>query len=155
MIRGICVYPATHAPPPSIQTTMAHLIGIGLALAVALYATFLGLDRERAFYSTVLAVVGSLYGLFAVMSGSTHTLLLESIGIAAFLLLSALGFKFSPWILVAGLFGHGVFDFFHPHVISNTGVPAFWPDFCMSYDITAAAYLAWLIWRRSPPKETT
>ena len=134
---------------------MALLIGIGLALAVALYATLIGLDRDRAFYSTVLAVVGSLYGLFAVMSGSTQTLLLESIGIAAFLLLSALGFKFSEWLLVAGLFAHGVFDFFHGHLIANAGVPAYWPDFCMSYDITAAAYLAWLIRRRNPPKVTT
>ena len=133
---------------------MALLIGIGLALAVALYATLIGLDRERAFYSTVLAVVGSLYGLFAVLSGSTQTLLLESIGIAAFLLLSALGFKFSEWLLVAGLFAHGVFDFFHGHLIANAGVPAYWPDFCMSYDLTAAAYLAWLIWRRSRPRQT-
>jgi len=134
---------------------MALFIGISLALSVALYASFIGLDRDRAFYSTVLAVVGSLYGLFAVMSGSTQTLLFESIGIAAFLLVSALGFKFSQWLLVAGLFAHGVFDFFHDHVISNSGVPAFWPDFCMSYDITAAAYLAWLLRRRSPRKETT
>jgi hypothetical protein len=125
-----------------------YLIGLGLALAVALYATFIGLDRGRAFYSTVLAVVGSLYGLFAVMSGSTQTLLLESIGIAAFVLVSAVGFKFSSWLLVAGLFAHGVFDFFHGHVISNAGVPAWWPAFCMSYDITAAAYLALLL-RRS------
>ena len=129
---------------------MALLVGISLALAVGLYASLIGLDRDRAFYSTVLAVVGSLYGLFAVMSGSTQTLLLESIGIAAFLLVSALGFKFSPWLLVAGVFAHGVFDFFHGHVISDSGVPAWWPNFCMSYDITAAAYLAWLIRRRSP-----
>ena len=134
---------------------MALFIGFSLALAVALYATFLGLDRQRAFYSTVLAVVGSLYGLFAVMSGSTQTLLLESIGIVAFVLVSALGFKFSPWLLVAGLFAHGVFDFFHSHVISNSGVPAYWPDFCMSYDITAAAYLGWLIWRRGSSKVST
>src|SRR5476651_157887 len=134
---------------------MALLIGISLALAVALYANFIGLDRDRAFYSTVLAVVGSLYGLFAAMSGSPQTLFLESIGIAAFLLVSALGFKFSQWLLVVGLFAHGVFDFFHGHVISDSGVPAFWPNFCMSYDITAAAYLAWLIRRRNPPKETT
>lgn len=124
-----------------------YLIGLGLALAVALYATFIGLDRERAFYSTVLAVVGSLYGLFAVMSGSTQTLLLESIGIAVFLLVSTLGFKFSQWFLVAGLFAHGVFDFFHGHVISNSGMPAWWPAFCMSYDITASVYLAFLLGR--------
>ncbi|MFO1449558.1 MAG: hypothetical protein U1F61_15490 [Opitutaceae bacterium] len=134
---------------------MALLIGFSLALAVALYANLLGLDRERAFYSTVLTVVGSLYGLFAVMGGSTQALLLESIFIAGFVLLSALGFKFSPWLLVAGLFAHGVFDFFHGHVISNPGVPAWWPDFCMSYDITAAAFLAWLLWRRGSPKQTT
>ena len=134
---------------------MALLIGFSLALAVALYASLIGLDRERAFYSTVLAVVGSLYGLFAAMSGSTQTLLLESIFIPAFLLVSALGFKFSQWLLVAGLFAHGVFDFFHSHVISNSGVPAFLPDFCMGYDIMAAAYLAWLIRRRSALKETT
>ncbi len=134
---------------------MALFIGFSLALAVALYASLIGLDRDRAFYSTVLAVVGSLYGLFAVMSGSTQTLLLESIFIAAFLLVSALGFKFSPWLLVAGLFAHGVFDFFHGHLISNSGVPAYWPDFCMSYDITAAAYLGWLIRRRSSSKVST
>ena len=134
---------------------MALFIGISLALSVALYASFIGLDRDRAFYSTVLAVVGSLYGLFAVMSGSTQTLLFESIGIAAFLLVSALGFKFSQWLLVAGLFAHGVFDFFHGHVISNPGVPSWWPNFCLSYDVTAGMYLAWLIRRRSPPKETT
>jgi hypothetical protein len=131
---------------------MAFVIGIGLALAVALYASAIGLDRERAFYSTVLAVIASTYGLFAVMGGSMQVLLLECIPIFLFVLLSALGFKGSPWFLVAGLFGHGVFDFFHGHVIENPGVPGWWPSFCSSYDVTAAAYLAWLIWRRASPK---
>lgn len=126
---------------------MALLIGIILALAVALFASVVGFDRERAFYSTVLAVIGGLYGLFAVMDGSLHTLLLEGIGITAFLLLSVLGFKISPWFIVAGLAAHGIFDFFHGHLIANSGVPAFWPMFCLSYDVTAAAYLAWLLRR--------
>jgi hypothetical protein len=43
--------------------------------------------------------------------------------------------------------GHGVFDFFHGHVVSNPGVPAWWPMFCLTYDITAAIYLAWLLCR--------
>jgi len=38
-----------------------------------------------------------------------------------------------------------VFDLVHGRVISNPGVPAWWPAFCLTYDITAAAYLAWLI----------
>ena len=130
---------------------MALLIGFSLATAVGLYATFVGLDRQRAFYSTVLIVVASYYALFAVISGSTSTLLLESIAIAGFVLLSALGFKFSPWLLVAGLIAHGIFDYFHSHVISNTGVPVWWPNFCMGYDVTAGLYLAWLIRRRAAP----
>jgi hypothetical protein len=134
---------------------MALLIGIVLALTIALFASLVGFDRERSFYSTVLAVIGGLYGLFAVMGGSMHTLLLESIPIAGFLLLSVLGFKFSQWFLVAGLVAHGVFDFFHGHVIANSGVPSWWPSFCGSYDVTAGAYLAWLIRRRGAPKAST
>ena len=100
-------------------------------------------------------VIALLYGLFAAISGSTSTLLLESIGIVAFLILSVLGFKISQWYLVAGLAGHGVYDFFHGHLIANSGVPVFWPMFCGSYDVTAAAYLAWLIWRRGALKALT
>lgn len=71
------------------------------------------------------------------------------------MLLSSLGFKFSQWLLVAGLFAHGIFDFFHGHVITNPGVPVWWPDSCVSYDITASAFLAWLLWRRGSRKKTT
>jgi hypothetical protein len=134
---------------------MALLIGVSLALAVALFAHFVGLDRERAFYATVLAVVASYYGLFAVMGGSSRTILLESIVIGVFLVVSVLGFRLSQWFLVAGLVAHGVFDSFHGSVISNPGVPAWWPNFCLSYDVTAGAYLASLILRRGAPKETT
>ncbi|MBC7367476.1 MAG: hypothetical protein H7343_11815 [Undibacterium sp.] len=134
---------------------MALLIGIVLALAIALFGTLVGFDRERSFYSTVLAVIGGLYGLFAVMSGSTSTLLLEGIGIVAFLTLSVLGFKTSQWFLVAGLAAHGVYDYFRGHLFANSGVPAFWPMFCGSYDVTAAAYLAWLLRRRGAPKAST
>ncbi|HWA28678.1 MAG TPA: hypothetical protein VG734_23715 [Lacunisphaera sp.] len=32
----------------------------------------------------------------------------------------------------------------HPHSFVNAGVPAWWPQFRMAYDVTAAAGLAWL-----------
>ena len=125
---------------------MAFFIGVFLALTVSLFATGVGFDRERSFYATVLIVIGALYGLFAVMGGSSHSLGQELIGTAFFVFLSVLGFKFNPWFLVAGLFGHGVFDLFHPHLITNAGVPVWWPMFCSAYDITAAGYLAALLW---------
>jgi hypothetical protein len=33
----------------------------------------------------------------------------------------------------------------HGAVISNPGVPHWWPPFCLTYDVAAAGYLAWLI----------
>lgn len=132
---------------------MALLIGVILALVLAVFASVVGFDRDRSYYATVLAVIALLYGLFAVMSGSTSTLLLEGIGITAFLLLSVLGFKINQWFLVVGLASHGVFDFFHGHLIVNSGVPVWWPMFCLSYDVTAAAYLAWLLLRRRTPMQ--
>ena len=132
---------------------MALLVGIILALVLAIFASVVGFDRDRAFYATVMAVIALLYGLFAAISGSTSTLLLEGIGITAFLVVSVLGFKISQWFLVAGLAAHGIFDFFHGHLIENSGVPVWWPMFCGSYDVTAAAYLAWLLRRRRVPTQ--
>jgi len=128
---------------------MPYLVGVILAVAVCIFATIVGLDRDRAFYSTVTIVVASYYGLFAVMGGSMRALAHESIGIAGFLLLAVVGFKRNPWFLVAALAGHGVFDLVHGHVIADAGVPVWWPAFCCAYDVVAAAYLAVLLLLRS------
>jgi len=126
---------------------MAYLIGVGLALAVSLLARLVGLDRDRAFYPTVMIVIASYYALFAVMGGSMRALGLESVVVAGFLLVTLLGFKLNLWWVVGALCAHGVFDFFHAGLISNPGVPAWWPRFCLTYDVTAATFLAWLLLR--------
>ena len=124
---------------------MAWLIGTSLALAVGLFATGLGLDRERAFYPVVTIVVASYYALFAVMGDSTHALVLESLAGAVFLAVAASGFRSSLWLVVVALAAHGIFDLSHGALISNPGLPPWWPEFCLTYDVTAAAYLAWLL----------
>jgi hypothetical protein len=108
-------------------------------------ATYVGFDCDRAFYPTVMIVIASYYGLFVVMGGSMQALILESVVMAGFLLLSILGFRFNLWSVVAGLCAHGVFDVFHGRFISNPGVPVWWPMFCLTYDIATAEYLAWLL----------
>jgi hypothetical protein len=65
----------------------------------------------------------------------------------AFIALAVAGFKRSLWLVVVALAGHGILDLFHASLISNPGVPDWWPSFCGTYDITAAAYLAWLLKR--------
>ncbi|AXQ27552.1 hypothetical protein D0B54_02155 [Solimonas sp. K1W22B-7] len=124
---------------------MEYLIGIALALAVALGARWIGFDRDRAFYPTVLIVIASYYALFAVMGGSLSALAVESVALGGFALLAIAGFKLSPWIVVAALAGHGVFDWLHPGLIDNPGVPAWWPGFCLGYDLAAAGFLSWNI----------
>lgn len=126
---------------------MAATVGIALALAVALFARGIGLDRGRAFYPTVLAVVASYYDLFAVMSGSMHALYFELLATTVFLVAVVAGFRRNLWIVVAALVAHGLFDCVHGSIIADPGVPTWWPMFCLSYDVTAAAWLAWLLRR--------
>src|SRR4029077_8339538 len=123
---------------------LPYVVGVVLSLVVAVFARFSGFDRDRAFYATAVVVVASYYVLFAVMGGSVHALLVESLVMTAFAAAAVLGFKSSTWIVVAALAGHGVLDGFHGLVIDNAGVPAYWPAFCGAYDVGAAGWLAWL-----------
>ena len=127
---------------------MEFIVGIFLALAVSLFASLVGFDRDRAFYPTVLIVIVSYYGLFAVMGGSMQTLAAEAVPMGVFLGLAAVGFKRNAWLVVVGLVAHAVSDFVHRNIIANSGVPLWWPGFCLAYDTTAGAYLAALLLRR-------
>lgn len=128
---------------------MQYAIGTLLAFTVAGFARAFGLDRERSFYPVVLTVVASYYVLFAVMGGSGNVLLAE-IGMACgFAVLAITGFRRSLWLVAAALVGHGIFDLLHPFVIRNTGVPLWWPGFCLAFDGIAGTWLALLIVRQS------
>ncbi len=134
---------------------MEFIVGVFLALAVGLFATIVGLDRDRAFYPTVMIVIALLYGLFAVIGGSFQVLALESLAIVAFVAVAVAGFKRSLWLVVWALAGHGLYDLVHDQLIANPGVPSFWPDFCLAYDLAAAAYLASLLSRSKVPAVAT
>jgi hypothetical protein len=126
---------------------VALVVGALFALAVGLFATGIGLDRDRAFYPVVTIVIASYYALFAVIGASTQALILESLVGTVFLATAVSGFKSSLWLVVAALAAHGIFDLGHGTVVSNPGVPSWWPQFCLTFDVTLAAYLAWLLRR--------
>jgi len=126
---------------------MAMLAGVFIALFVSLFAKLVGLDKDRAFYPTVLVVVASYYDLFAVMSGSIPALVEELAATVLFLGAVVAGFKWNLWIAAVGLAAHGLFDFVHGSLIVNPGVPTWWPAFCLAYDVTAAACVAVLLSR--------
>jgi hypothetical protein len=127
---------------------MPYVIGIVLSVGVASLARCVGFDRDRAFYPTVLMVIASYYVLFAAMSESVHTVLVESVVMTVFVIAAIVGFRSSAWIVVAALAGHGIIDALHSRVVDNSGVPVWWPAFCLAYDLGAAGSLAWLIQRR-------
>jgi hypothetical protein len=118
-----------------------YLIGVILSFAVAGSATVIGLDRERAFYPTVLIVIASYYVLFAVMGASRRTLVIEIVVASGFLLFGVLGFRRNLWFAVAAIIGHGVFDFVHHWFIENPGVPPWWPGFCLTFDVIVGVWL--------------
>ena len=127
---------------------MALIAGIILALMVGLFAHAVGFDRDKAFYPVVLIVIASYYVLFAVMGGGAHELLVESAIFVLFTAVAVAGFRFSSWVLVAGLASHGLFDFARHLFLEGRGVPQWWPGFCLAYDLTAAAGLASLLLAR-------
>lgn len=130
-----------------MDLSLPWVVGAGLAVGVSVFARVVGLDRDRAFYPTVLIVIAMLYDLFAVLGGSTQALLVELGLSAVFIATAALGFRRNLWIVAVGLVGHGVMDLFHGHLVENPGVPPWWPAFCGTYDVVAGLILAWLLKR--------
>lgn len=130
---------------------MGYGIGSLLSVVVSVFARLVGLDRDRAFYTTLVIVVAHYYVLFAVMGGTTHALLVELGVMAVFVGVAVTGFKRNLWLVAAALAGHGVLDIFHAELVTNAGVPAYWPAFCMAYDVGAGGILAWLLLRAKIP----
>ena len=95
---------------------MAILIGIGAALAVGVFGTITGLDRERAFYPTILVVIASYYILFAVMAGSLTALGPELLIFALFTAVAAWGFRRDLRLVIVGLVAHAVMDLSLIHI---------------------------------------
>ena len=81
---------------------LPYVVGIVLSIGVALFARWVGFDRDRAFYPTVLIVIASYYVLFAAMIGSIQTVVLESAVMTLFVIAAVAGFKGSAWIIVGG-----------------------------------------------------
>jgi hypothetical protein len=122
-------------------------IGVVLALGVSAYARWIGFDRDRAFYPTVVIVIAFYYVLFSAMSGNPSSMIPEISIASLFVAAASLGFRRNMWLVVGALAAHGILDAFHGALVVDPGVPQWWPPFCMAYDLTAAGVLAVLLRR--------
>jgi hypothetical protein len=130
----------------AVTREVEYLVGILLSLATIVFAAVIGLDRERSFFATVAFVVATYYVLFALMGASHRTLMVEIAIAIGFFFLAVFGFKGNFWLVA--LIGHGIFDFVRHGLISNPGVPHWWPGFCMAFDVIFGGWLALLLLRR-------
>lgn len=123
------------------------LVGAALALVVSLYAAWINLDSDRAFYPTVLTVIASYYVLFSAMAGEPRAMMSEIAIMFIFVVAASVGFRRNLWLVVIALAAHAILDGFHGSLVHNPGVPTWWPSFCLTYDLAAAGILAMILYR--------
>ncbi len=122
---------------------MEFAVGAILALSACGLGVVAGFERDRAFYPVMMIVIASYYDLFAVIGGDGGVLGVEFAISLVFAGLAVLGFRVNLWLTVVGLLGHAILDFFHARVVTNSGLPAWWSNFCATFDAMAGLYLAW------------
>jgi len=132
---------------------MCNVVALPLAFLLSLFIAYVGLDRDRVLFPTVLAVVASYYSLFAMAGSAVQTLIIESSVLCVFLVATVLDLNRSLLPVAAALIARGLFDFVHERVASNPWVSLWWSSFGTSYDLTAITCLVVILWRRSGSKE--
>jgi hypothetical protein len=114
----------------------------GVVVGVAQAATpllFWWLDASTV-YALGIAMIAAIYVGFAVADGRPRVIAVES-GVAfAFVVVAAAAITGTPWLLVAGLAGHGLKDFWQHRTHFVAGM-RWWPPFCAAVDFVAAAII--------------
>ena len=130
---------APSASPPAIRAAMLWGIVVGV-LQAATPLIFWWLDSATV-YALGLAVIAAVYIGFAVADGRPKVIAVESSVAFAFVVVAAAAVTGSPWLLVAGLAGHGLKDLWQhrTHLVRGT---RWWPPFCATIDFLVASIIA-------------
>ena len=120
--------------------TRQKLEGIVVGLLQAATPLALWWLDSATVYALGLAVIAAVYVGFAVADGRPKVIAVESSVTFAFVVVAAAAITGSPWLLVAGLAGHGLKDLWQhrTHFVANT---RWWPPFCMIVDWVVAAII--------------
>jgi hypothetical protein len=130
---------------------IAALIGATVGLLTIVFARFI--RGERWVYSVGLLTLPSLYACFALRAGEQAVAVREMIYgipyVVAGLVFTFVGVRQSA--IVVGLLWllHGLYDLVHGRLITNPGVPGWYPIWCCVVDVVIGSYLLWLS-RRIP-----
>ncbi len=139
MIRVAATLDSARATGRSLRTPVLWGVVFGVIQAASPLA-LRWLDPATV-YALGLVLIAAVYLGFAVADGRRHVLVVESIVAAIFVVVATVAVTVSPWLIVAGLAGHGVKDAWQHRTDFVTGT-RWWPPFCAAVDWVAAAVLA-------------
>jgi hypothetical protein len=135
----------TTAPPMAdrswrLPVTWGVVFGIFQAASPL---AFFWLSAETV-YALGVVLIAAVYIGFAVADGRGKVLAVE-VGVASlFVVVAAASVPGLPWLIVAGLVGHGLKDLWQHRTqfVANT---RWWPPFCATVDFVAAGLIAVLL----------
>jgi hypothetical protein len=120
----------------------------GVAVGVLTIVLARVIRGQRRLYSLGLLTLPSLYALFALQAGDQAVAIKELIYglpyLIAGLVLAFVSIRRSAIVVGALWILHGVYDLTHAQLITNAGVPDWYPVFCFAVDVVIGAYVLWL-----------
>jgi hypothetical protein len=127
--------PRTRHEPSTLRVPVIIGVLVGVLMAAAPLA-FWWLPAATV-YALGLSLIATVYIGFAVADGRGNVITVESAVAAVFVLVAAIAVTASPWVLAAGLAGHGAKDLWQ-HRTSYVAGTRWWPPFCVTVDWVAA-----------------
>lgn len=126
---------------------------IGAAVGVLTIALARLIRGQRWLYSLGLLTLPGLYALFALQAGEPAVSAQEMLyGIPFFvagLVFALVSIRQSAVAVGAFWILHGLYDLVHSRLLTNAGVPSWYPVWCFSVDLVVGSYVLWLS-RRIP-----
>lgn len=127
-----------------------YALAIGVLVAVIVVLRFRAgrLETTRWAYPALLVTFPVYYWIFAVVVSDYSALPGELVASVAFFAIAYVAYAFRSFatllLLSVGYVAHAAYDFHHDALLSNSGVPTWWPEFCGSVDVLLGFYVAWL-----------
>lgn len=123
----------------NVRTPIAWGVVAGVVQAAAPMAFFW--LNSATIYALSLPLIAAVYIGFAVADGRRHVLAIEAAVASTFVVVAAAAATGAPWLIVAGLIGHGLKDMWQHRTGFVTGT-RWWPPFCAAVDFVAAGLIA-------------
>jgi hypothetical protein len=99
-------------------------------------------------YSLGLLVLPGLYAFFALQAGEQTVAVREIVYgvpyVVAGLVFAIVSVRQSAIVVGALWLLHGLYDLVHGRLITNIGVPGWYPIWCLVVDVVIGSYLLWL-----------